>query len=120
MRGKGVEVSDESDKDVSVIALNGRLDAGSAEGVLTGVKKLLAQNRVKIILDMSGVEFIDSAGVGILLASYRAVDAKGGTLKICAIQHQVEGILSLTRLGEFFEVFKDRASAEKDFGVSQA
>ncbi len=115
MSDKGAEVSDEIDKDVSVLELNGRLDAGSARRVLTGVKELLARNRVKIILDMSGVEFIDSAGVGILLASYRAVDAKGGTLKMCAIQHQVESILSLTRLGEFFEVFSDRASAEKDF-----
>lgn len=115
MGDMGMVVSEENDNDVSVIELNGRLDAGSAKSVLAGIKELVKRNRLKIILDMSGVEFIDSAGVGILLASYRAVDAKGGALKICAIQNQVESIFSLTRLSEFFEVFSDRASAEKDF-----
>ena len=112
----GMVISEAKDKDVSVIALKGRLDAGSAKSVLEGVKKLVEQDRLKIILDMSGVEFIDSAGVGILLASYRAVDAKGGGVKICAIQNQVESIFGLTRLSEFFEIFRDCASAEKDFG----
>ncbi len=111
-------VSDGNHSDVSIIELNGRLDAGSAKRVLAGVKELVKRNRLKIILDMGGVVFIDSAGVGILLASYRAVDAKGGAMKICAIQNQVKSIFSLTRLSEFFEVFSDRASAEKDFGES--
>jgi len=115
MEDMGIAVSEEIDNDVSIIELNGRLDAGSAKHVLAGVKELVKRNRLKIILDMSGVAFIDSTGVGILLASYRAVDAKGGVMKICAIQNQVESVFSLTRLVGFFEIFDDRASAVKDF-----
>jgi anti-sigma B factor antagonist len=115
MGDMGMEVSEANANDVSIVALNGRLDAASAKSVLAGIKELVKRNRFNIILDMSGVEFIDSAGVGILLASYRAVDAKGGALKICAIQNQVKSIFSLTRLSKFFEIFSDRASAEKDF-----
>ena len=118
MRDMGMAVTEENDNDVSIIALKGRLDAGSSKRVLAGVKELLKRNRLKIILDMSGVAFIDSTGVGILLTSYRAVDAKGGALKICAIQNQVESIFSMTRLGGFFEIFDDRASAVKDFDDS--
>ena len=106
-----MEIAEENVDDLSVITLNGRLDAGSAKRVLTCVKELVKRNRLNIILDMSGVVFIDSAGVGILLSSYRVVDAQGGVMKICAIQHQVKSVLSLTRLGEFFEIFDNRASA---------
>ena len=109
-------VTEENDSDVNIIAIKGRLDAGSSKRVLAGIKELLKRNRLKIILDMSGVAFIDSVGLGILLTSYRAVDAKGGALKICAIQNQVERIFSMTRLGGFFDIFDDRASAVKDFG----
>ncbi|OQY43860.1 MAG: hypothetical protein B6240_11585 [Desulfobacteraceae bacterium 4572_87] len=73
-------VTEENDSDVNIIAIKGRLDAGSSKRVLAGIKELLKRNRLKIILDMSGVAFIDSVGLGILLTSYRAVDAKGGAL----------------------------------------
>jgi len=112
---KGMEIFQEDDNDVSVVGLKGCLDAGSTEPLLAAVKELLKRHRLRIIIDMSGVEFIDSAGVGILLASYRAADAEGGAMKICSIQHQVESVFSLTRLGEFFEIFDDTESAIKDF-----
>ena len=118
MRDMGMTVTEENDNDVSIIAIDGRLDAGSSKRVLASVRELLKRNRLNIILDMSGVAFIDSAGVGILLASYRAVDAKGGALKICAIQNQVERVFNMTRLAGFFEIFDDRVSAVKDFDDS--
>ncbi|MCX6641174.1 MAG: STAS domain-containing protein [bacterium] len=73
----------------------------------------LSQGKQKIILDLSEVTAMSSTGLGILIAAYRVVKDKGGTLKLAQLSVKVRSILETTRLISIFEVFDNLDDAMK-------
>ncbi|MFQ5696513.1 MAG: STAS domain-containing protein, partial [Terriglobia bacterium] len=68
---------------VTVLDLNGRIILGEATSALRDhIKKLLADNKSKLVLNLADVSFIDSTGVGTLVSGYSSVKAAGGELKL--------------------------------------
>src|SRR5690242_12211836 len=71
---------------VSLVGLNGRIVLGEESGVLREtVKNLVAAGKKKIVLDMSNVSYIDSAGLGILVAAYISAKTQGASVRLCAL-----------------------------------
>jgi anti-sigma B factor antagonist len=102
-------------EDMDVLVLNGRLDAASAKELKTRVNHLVLENRVKLIVDMENVDFIDSSGLGSLVSSLRAVNEREGDVKVVGLQKQVRSIFELTRLHRIFGIFDDVEAATKSF-----
>lgn len=105
---------------VSILVLSGQLAAGGEEQLREAIDTLLASERTKILVDFTGVTFMDSAGIGELVASYRTVQRFGGALKILKPSKKIQDSLSLTRLLPIFEVFDDEATALASFSPAKS
>ena len=101
---------------VSVVGLNGRIVLGEESGALReAVKGLIAAGKKKVVLNMSNVTYIDSAGLGILVAAYVSAKTQGASIKLCALGHKFREVLQITRLVTIFEVFDTPAAAIESF-----
>jgi len=110
-----MEITERRIEDMDVLVLNGRLDAASAKELKNRVNHLVLENRVKLIVDMGNVDFIDSSGLGSLVSSLRAVNEREGDVKVVGLQKQVRSIFELTRLHRIFGIFDDVEAATKSF-----
>jgi len=110
-----MEISEKRIDDIDVLVLTGRLEASSAKKLKGQVDALVKENRVKLIVDMAGVDFIDSSGLGSLVSSLRAVNERKGDVKVAALQKQVRSIFELTRLHRIFGIFDNAEAALKSF-----
>jgi anti-anti-sigma factor len=90
--------------DITLIQLEGRLDARSSERVKTILQELSETEQVKIIVDLQGVPFIDSSGLAALVSGLRAVREKGGIITLSGAQSQAQVVFRLTMLDRVFAI----------------
>ena len=100
---------------VSVLVVSGNITLGVCEQLGESVDTLLASGRNRILLDLADVEYMDSAGIGELVASHRTVARFGGALKILRPSQKVQDSLALTQLLPVFEIFDDDQAAVDSF-----
>lgn len=81
------------------------------------VASLLAAGERKVVVDLGGVNYIDSASIGCLMDLYRQANAAGGKLKLAGVQKRVETMLTMTGAQNFLEIHPDEASAVRSFGA---
>ena len=106
---------------VSVVGLNGRIVLGEESGALREtVKGLLASGKKQVVLNMSDVTYIDSAGLGILVAAYVSAKTQGASIRLCALGHKFREVLQITRLLTIFEVYDTAAAAIASFHENNA
>jgi len=110
-----MEIRQEMINNVAVLNLEGRLDASSAKDIKEKVSSLSKENRINLVIDMAGVDFIDSSGLGSLVSSLRTVNKQGGDIKISALQAQVRSVFELTRLHRIFGIYDDKMAAVMSF-----
>lgn len=102
--------------DVVVVDLKGKLTAGLGDQILREtIDELLAENRRKILLNLSAVSFLDSAGVGELVAGLRTAKRFGAELKLLNVGERVQSTLYMARLLPIFEMYGDEAEAVRHF-----
>ena len=83
----------------------------------SAVTTLIASGTRKVVIDLSGVGYIDSATIGCLMDIYRQVRHSGGRLKLSGVQKRVETMLTMTGTNNFIEMHPDEPTAVKSFGV---
>ena len=101
---------------VTIVDLSGKITLG--EGGMTlreEVRKLLAEGKKKIVLNLGEVNYIDSSGLGELVSAYTAVKNAGGELKLLNLTSKVRDLLVITKLVTVFDVKDDEASAVSSF-----
>lgn len=102
--------------DVVIVDLDGKLTAGLGDQILRDtVDTLLAENWKKILLNLSAVSFIDSAGVGELVAALRTARRLGSALKLLKAGERVEATLYISKLLPIFEIYRDEQEALAGF-----
>lgn len=79
-------------------------------------KELIAGGGRFIVLDLSGVSFCDSAGLNVLLGTWRQADASGAVLVLACVPESLRGILEMTGADHVLRVFDTVADAEAVFG----
>mgnify|MGYP006306931659 CR=1 FL=1 len=82
-----------------------RLDVHNSEDLKVQMHSLLNQGRCNLLVDLSAVRFLDSSGLGTLVAGYKHAEARNGILKLCGLQPQVRSMFELTRLHRIFEIY---------------
>ncbi len=101
---------------VAVESMDGRIVLGEESTALREkVKTLLGSGKKKIVLDMANVSYIDSSGLGALVASHTSARAQGATLKLCNLGTKFQEILQVTKLVTVFEVYPSEAAAIASF-----
>jgi anti-sigma B factor antagonist len=101
--------------DVAILELEGRLDASTVNNLRDKLKNLIQHNHSNIVLDLGNISFIDSSGIGILVASLRSINEINGDIKISNVKDHVRSIFELTRLHHIFEIFDDCEIAALSF-----
>src|SRR5271156_1327115 len=97
---------------MAVVALGGRLVLGDESSTLRkNVNALLAKGNKKIILNVDRVGYIDSAGLGMLVAIYRDAKLQGASLALCNLGSHFEGVMQITKLLTVFDTYKTEADA---------
>jgi anti-sigma B factor antagonist len=111
-----MNVTSEQSGDVVVIhAGPARLMYPSLSEFSTMVSGELAKGAGKIVIDLGGVEYLDSAAIGCLMDLYRQATAANATLKLAGLQRRVETMLTLTGANQFMEIHPDAATAVRSF-----
>ena len=101
---------------VSVVDLSGKITIGEGDVVLREkVQELLEGENRNILLNLEKVSYMDSAGIGELVACYKRAKEKGGTVKLLNPSGKVFDLLQLTKLEEVFDSFKDEKEALVSF-----
>jgi anti-sigma B factor antagonist len=91
--------------DDTVLRLAGDIDIHSAPEITEQLTRLQGEGNRAIVVDLSGVSFLDSSALGALVAAHRAQTEAGGTLKIAAPRAHVLKVFRITRLSEVIPVF---------------
>jgi len=103
--------------DVTVLDVSGRITLGEGNVVLREIVRELADKGTKrIVLNLGGVNYIDSSGVGELVKTHTTIRNKGGELKLANLNQRVHDLLEMTRLSTVFDIYGDEATAIKSFG----
>jgi len=101
---------------VSVVALDGRIVLGEESNALREkVKSLIAEGKKKVVLNMANITFIDSAGLGTLVAAHHSAKSQGAALKLAHLGAKFQEVLQITKLLTVFDVYNTEAEAVASF-----
>jgi anti-sigma B factor antagonist len=101
---------------VAVVWLDGRIVLGEETIALREkVKGLLGEGKKKLVLNLKNVMFIDSAGLGALVAAHSSAKSNGATLRLCNLGTRANELLQLTRPVTIFEISNSEADAVNSF-----
>ena len=102
--------------DVRIVDLSGRITLGDGTKALReSVQGLLGEGQRRILLNMGEVAFIDSAGIGELVAALISVQNRGGELKLLKLTRKVHDAVQITKLYTVFEPSDDEGAAIRSF-----
>ena len=104
--------------DVTIIDLDGRMSVEDGADVFRdAVRRLVRQERVKLVLNFQATPYIDSTALGEIVRAYTSVTREGGSLKLLNVTARVHELLMITKLLSVFDLFDAEAEAVKSFGV---
>jgi anti-sigma B factor antagonist len=110
-----LKLSTRTVKGILVVDCEGRIIFGEESAELRDtVKQLLTQNK-RIVLNLGGVNYIDSGGLGTLVALYTTAQQAGSSIKLCNLTQRVGDLLQVTKLLTVFEVYDSEEKAVDAF-----
>ena len=114
-----MQIDERAVGDVVVLDLKGKVTLGEGDELLKDkVNSLVNQGKKKIVLNLEGVPYIDSAGLGEIVRTYKTVSRQGGSLKLLGLTKRITDLLSITKLLTVFETFDSESDAVRSFSAS--
>jgi anti-sigma B factor antagonist len=102
--------------DVTILDLSGEVRIGDASVALReAMRKLVDSGKTKVLLNLGGVKYMDSTGIGELIANYTTLSRKGGQLKLLNLTERIQNLLVITKLLTVFDAYDNEAEALKSF-----
>lgn len=95
----------------AVVAVEGRLTAPGVARFRAAVDDAITVSRARVVVDLSGTEFIDSSGIGALIGGLKAARLADGDLRIAAVAEPVARVLKLTNLDRVLRAYPDVEAA---------
>lgn len=107
----------ENINDITVVTFKdtNRFNALVAEQVKEEIKGLFSSPHTRLVLDLTGIQFIDSSGFGVFLSIMKTANNSYGSFKICNINEEVMELFKLLQLHNVFEIYNKREDALKSF-----
>lgn len=103
---------------VSLIDLNGRLTFFEVGVLRENITRLVREGRKQMVLNLSGLQYLDSSGIGELARMYVMVVKSGGQMKVVGLTPKIEEVLKITHLYQVFPEFPDERAALESFLAS--
>ena len=95
-----------------VIALEGEIDLHRSPEIKEMLQPYIDQKVPRILIDLSGVRYIDSSGLALFIETLQRIMAYGGTLGLFGLNESVRNIFEIARLDQVFQIFPDEAAAQ--------
>ena len=111
-----VKISERQSGDVTVLDLGGKITIGEGNVSLRGaIRRLVEGGKKKVLLNLAEVGYVDSSGVGELVAGFTTLRREGGQLKLLNLTGKIRDLLAITKLLTVFDVYEDEAAAVNSF-----
>ena len=107
-----MKIKERIENDVAILQISGKLMGGpETQQIHEHIKGLIADNVLNVIIDLGKVKWMNSSGLGVLMASYTTIKNKGGGLKLANVTEKVNSLLMITQLMTIFKTYEsvDRA-----------
>jgi anti-sigma B factor antagonist len=102
-------------RDIAVVLCRGRIVFGEEADELRRVILGLLNETRRIVINLAEIEYIDSSGLGVLVASFISARNRGAEIKFAALSPRVRGVLTTTKVDRFFEIYASSEQAIKSF-----
>jgi anti-sigma B factor antagonist len=111
-----MKVLKEQKGDITVLRLRGTLMGGPDSKVFDeALSDALERGETNVLVDMADISWVNSTGLGILIAGHRTLSLKGGVLKLLHVSKRIESLLMVTKLNTLFESYDDESQAIASF-----
>jgi len=111
-----LDVNERQAGDVTILDLTGEVRLGDSSVALRdSVRKLADGGKNKVLLNLAGVKYMDSSGIGELIANYTTISRQGGQLKLLNLTDRIQNLLVITKLLTVFDSYDNEAEALKSF-----
>ena len=108
-------ITQQTHKRVEELTVSGRVDSSNAQELDDKLKALIEEGKVNIVLDLSGVEYMSSAGLRAIVAALRETNKKRGDVRLAKVSERVGDVLSLAGLDSLFDSYDDVTTAVGSF-----
>lgn len=111
-----MEIQIREEGNVQILACLGRMDAQVSGVLKERIQELLDKGSANLVLDLEGLDFLDSSGLGALVSCLRRVREKKGEIKLAGLRPEVRSIFDITRVSRLFDISENVSDAVKAFG----
>lgn len=111
-----MEITQEQIGTITVVALKGRLDAGTSKGVEDALLKLIDEGAHRMTVDMAQLDYISSVGLRVLILAAKRVKPLAGTIVVCALQPTIKQVFEVAGFTSIFKVYATRDEAVTALG----
>ncbi len=102
-----MKIKEKIEDHVAVLSLSGKMMGGPETTALHDhIRSLLNDGIRKVVIDLSGVKWINSSGLGVLMAAMTSIKSEGGLMKLACVTEKVQSLLMITQLMRIFETFE--------------
>lgn len=106
-----MEVRTEQSGAASIVVVNGDVDLSSSRSLQSELRDVIDSGPSRLVVDLSGVPYMDSSGVATLVEAMQLSRKKGTKLVLCAMSDKVQSIFEIARLDKVFTIVDDREAA---------
>jgi len=110
-----MEIQDKQVDGVTVLSLKGSIDAVTAPKVTEFIQGHIVKGNIKLVADLSGVDYTSSAGLRVLLGAIKETRAQSGDIRLAGIQPDVQKVLNLSGFTNILKIFDDVEAAVASF-----
>jgi len=111
-----LDVRERQAGDVTILDLSGEVRIGDSSVALRdSIRNLADAGKTKVLLNLAGVKYIDSSGIGELIANYTTISRQGGQLKLLNLTDRIQNLLVITKLLTVFDSYDNEAEALQSF-----
>ena len=111
-----LDVKERQAGDVTILDMTGEVRIGEGSiSLRDSIRNLADQGKKKVLLNLAGVKYMDSTGVGELIANYTTITRNGGQLKLLNLTVRIQNLLVITKLLTVFDSYDNEAEALKSF-----
>jgi anti-sigma B factor antagonist len=111
-----MEISERNAGNVTVLNVTGKITLGVGDTILKDkLHSLLHQGRKDVLLNLGQVQYVDSAGLGAIVAAYTTMTREGGSLKLVSVTKRLQDLLTITKLLTVFDTFDSEEEALRSY-----
>src|SRR5690349_21079250 len=111
-----LDVKERQAGDVTILDMTGEVRIGEGDSSLRhSMRNLADQGKKNVLLNLAGVKYMDTGGVGELIANYTTIKRQGGQLKLLNLTDRIQNLLVITKLLTVFDSYDNEAEALKSF-----